>query len=42
MEVVDGNPIIITQFAKKGMTRIPKSMPVEILKHNISPGWGSG
>jgi hypothetical protein len=34
MEVVDANPIVITQFAKKGMTRIPKSELVKILEHN--------
>jgi hypothetical protein len=34
MEVADTNPIIITQFVKKGMARIPKSIPIEILEHN--------
>jgi hypothetical protein len=34
VEVADANPIVITQFTKKGMAQIPKSMPVEILKHN--------
>jgi hypothetical protein len=34
MEVADTNPIIIAQFAKKGMAQIPKSVLVEILEHN--------
>jgi hypothetical protein len=34
MELADANPIVITQFVKKGMARIPKSTPVEILEHN--------
>jgi hypothetical protein len=34
MEVADTNPIIIVQFAKKGMAQISKSTPVEILEHN--------
>jgi hypothetical protein len=34
VEVADVNPIVITQLAKKGMARIPKSVPVKILEYN--------
>jgi hypothetical protein len=34
VEIADANPIIVAQLSKEGMARIPKSMPVKILKNN--------
>jgi hypothetical protein len=34
VEIVDANLIIVTQFLKERMARIPKSAPIKILKNN--------
>jgi hypothetical protein len=34
VEIVDANPIIVAQLSKEGMTQIPKSTPLIILKNN--------
>jgi hypothetical protein len=34
VEVVDANPIVITQLVKEDMAWIPKSAPVKILENN--------
>jgi hypothetical protein len=33
VEVANANPIIVAQLAKEGMARIPKFVPVKILKN---------
>jgi hypothetical protein len=34
VEIANANPIIVAQFLKEGMARIPKSTLIKILKNN--------